>query len=193
MCIRDSFYASIAGLAMPFAPVHLLFINLVTDSLPAIAIGMEPGKDNVLEEKPRDINEPILDKNLSVKIMLEGFLIAVFTMTGYYIGLKSGGAGVGSTMAFAILCLARLFHGFNCRGKNSIIKLGLMSNIYSVLAFLVGTFLLNVILFNHSIGNLFEVAELTGKQFMYIYILAFIPTIVVQICRFIKYDLKEKN
>ena len=191
--ILSVFYASIAGLAMPFAPVHLLFINLVTDSLPAIAIGMEPGKDNVLEEKPRDINEPILDKNLSVKIMLEGFLIAVFTMTGYYIGLKSGGAGVGSTMAFAILCLARLFHGFNCRGKNSIIKLGLMSNIYSVLAFLVGTFLLNVILFNHSIGNLFEVAELTGKQFMYIYILAFIPTIVVQICRFIKYDLKEKN
>ena len=191
--ILSVFYASIAGLPMPFAPVHLLFINLVTDSLPAIAIGMEPGKDNVLEEKPRDINEPILDKNLSLKIMLEGLLVAIFTMIGYYLGYKNGGAQVGSTMAFSILCLARLFHGFNCRGKNSIIRLGLMSNIYSVFAFLIGALLLNVILFNHSIGSLFEVSTLTGKQYLYIYILAFIPTIVVQICRFIKYDLKDKK
>ena len=190
--ILSVFYASVAGLAMPFAPVHLLFINLVTDSLPAIAIGMEPGRENILEDKPRDINEPILDKDLSLKIMLEGLLIAVFTMTGYYIGLKQGGEAVASTMAFSILCLARLFHGFNCRGKNSIIKLGLMSNIYSVLAFLVGTLLLNVILFNHTIGNLFEVSYLTFSQYGYIYLLAFIPTVVVQICRFVKYDLKQR-
>ena len=190
--ILSVFYASVAGLAMPFAPVHLLFINLVTDSLPAIAIGMEPGRENILEDKPRDINEPILDKDLSLKIMLEGLLIAVFTMTGYYIGLKHGGEAVASTMAFSILCLARLFHGFNCRGKNSIIKLGLMSNIYSVLAFLVGTLLLNVILFNHTIGNLFEVSYLTFSQYGYIYLLAFIPTVVVQICRFVKYDLKQR-
>lgn len=184
------FYASVANLAMPFAPVHLLFINLLTDSLPAIAIGMEPGRDNVLEDKPRDINEPILDKNLSLKIMLEGLLIAVFTMWGYYIGLRVSEA-CASTMAFSILCLARLFHGFNCRGKNSIIKLGLMSNIYSVIAFLVGTLLLNVILFNHKIGLLFEVAILTKMQIGYIYLFAFIPTVVVQICRFIKYDMKK--
>ena len=190
--ILSVFYASVAGLAMPFAPVHLLFINLVTDSLPAIAIGMEPGRENILEDKPRDINEPILDKDLSLKIMLEGLLIAVFTMTGYYLGLKQGGEAVASTMAFSILCLARLFHGFNCRGKNSIIKLGLMSNIYSVLAFLVGTLLLNVILFNHTIGNLFEVSYLTFSQYGYIYLLAFIPTVVVQICRFVKYDLKQR-
>lgn len=190
--ILSVFYASVAGLAMPFAPVHLLFINLLTDSLPAIAIGMEPGRENILEDKPRDINEPILDKNLSLKIMLEGLLIAVFTMIGYYIGLKQGGEDVASTMAFSILCLARLFHGFNCRGKNSILKLGLMSNIYSVLAFLVGTLLLNVILFNHTIGKLFEVSYLTFSQYGYIYLLAFIPTVVVQICRFVKYDLKQK-
>lgn len=190
--ILSVFYASVAGLAMPFAPVHLLFINLLTDSLPAIAIGMEPGRENILEDKPRDINEPILDKDLSLKIMLEGLLIAVFTMTGYYIGLKQSGEAVASTMAFSILCLARLFHGFNCRGKNSIIKLGLMSNIYSVLAFLVGTLLLNVILFNHTIGDLFEVSYLTFSQYGYIYLLAFIPTVVVQICRFVKYDLKQR-
>lgn len=189
--ILSVFYASLAGLSMPFAPVHLLFINLLTDSLPAIAIGMEPGKEDVLKDKPRDVHEPILDKNLSLKIMLEGGLIAIFTMIGYYIGLHQGGEAVASTMAFCILCLARLFHGFNCRGKNSILKLGLMSNIYSVLAFLVGTLLLNVILFNHSIGNLFEVSILTLDEFKYIYILAFIPTVIIQICRFIKYDLKK--
>ena len=136
--IISVFYASILNLPMPFAPVHLLFINLVTDSLPAIAIGMEPGSDRVLEEKPRDINEPILTKELSMKILLQGGLITIFVLLGFYQGLKVS-KEVGMTMAFAILCLARLFHGFNCRTNSSIIKLGLFSNIFSVYAFLIGT------------------------------------------------------
>lgn len=183
-------YSSTLNLPMPFAPVHLLFINLLTDSLPAIAIGMEPSKNNVLEEKPRNINEPILTKDLSFKILLEGGLIGIFTMFSFHIGLHTS-PSVGMTMAFATLCLARLFHGFNCRGKNSLLKLGIRSNMFSVYAFLIGTFLLNLLLLNDSVGSFFEISDLTLSQLLYIYLFAFIPTVIIQICRYMKYDRKE--
>lgn len=182
-------YASTVNLPMPFAPVHLLFINLLTDSLPAIAIGMEPSKNNVLEDKPRDIDEPILTKNLSLKILLEGGLIGIFTMISFHLGLKAS-PSVGMTMAFSTLCLARLFHGFNCRGKNSLLTLKIKSNMFSVYAFLIGTFLLNLLLLNDTAGKLFEVANLNIIQLTSIYLFALIPTIIIQIARYMKYDKK---
>ena len=120
--ILSVLYASIMGLPIPFAPVHLLFINLLTDSLPAIAIGMEPADDKLLEEKPRDPSVGILTKDFLIKMLCEGALIAVATMTAFHLGLGTS-AEMASTMAFATLTLARLFHGFNCRGKESIFKL----------------------------------------------------------------------
>lgn len=184
------FYASIANLPMPFAAVHLLFINLVTDSLPAIAIGMEPENGSVLNEKPRDINESILNKDLSFKILLEGGLLGIFTMISFYKGLEVSD-GKGMTMAFATLCLARLFHGFNCRSKSSIIKLGFTSNMFSIYAFLIGAVLLNILLLNETVGGLFEIVRVTPKELGLIYLFAFIPTIIIQIARYIKYDLKK--
>ncbi|MEG2680032.1 MAG: cation-translocating P-type ATPase, partial [Oscillospiraceae bacterium] len=135
-------YTSIMGLAVPFAPVHLLFINLLTDSLPAIAIGMEPATHDLLNQPPRDPKEPILTKKLLGAVLFEGALIAIATMGGYHIGMEQGGATLAMTMAFATLTLARLFHGFNCRGTASIFKLGFKSNKYSVGAFFLGVLLL---------------------------------------------------
>ena len=132
--ILSVLYTSIMGLPVPFAPVHLLFINLLTDSLPAIAIGMEPADDKLLEEKPRDPKVGILTKDFMIALLCEGALIAVTTMVAFHIGLQTN-AEMASTMAFATLTLARLFHGFNCRGEQSIFKLGLGSNKYSLLAF----------------------------------------------------------
>ncbi len=188
--IISVFYASILNLPMPFAPVHLLFINLVTDSLPAIAIGMEPGSNKVLEEKPRDINEPILTKELSFKILLQGGLITIFVLIGFYKGLEIS-KELGMTMAFSILCLARLFHGFNCRSNSSIIKLGFKSNVFSIFAFLIGTFLLTLILLVPTFGKFFETAPINLEQLGMIYLLAFIPTLIIQVIKFIKYDLKK--
>lgn len=188
--IISVFYASILNLPMPFAPVHLLFINLVTDSLPAIAIGMEPGSNKVLEEKPRDINEPILTKELSFKILLQGGLITIFVLIGFYKGLEIS-KELGMTMAFSILCLARLFHGFNCRSNNSIIKFGFKSNVFSIFAFLIGTFLLTLILLVPTFGKFFETAPINLEQLGMIYLLAFIPTLIIQVIKFIKYDLKK--
>ncbi|MDF2804469.1 MAG: putative cation-transporting ATPase, partial [Anaerocolumna sp.] len=114
-------YSSLAALPVPFAPVHLLFINLLTDSLPAIALGLDSHSEDVMEEAPRPKNEPILTKNFLVGILIEGLIIACTTMFAFHYGLRTGGEGVASTMAFATLCLSRLVHGFNSKSEQPIL------------------------------------------------------------------------
>lgn len=180
-------YASFIGLPVIFAPVHLLFINLLTDSLPAIAIGMEPSHDDVLNEPPRDPKEPILTKDLISRILSEGFLIAVAVMIGYYMGFKGGDKLKASTIAFSVLCLGRLFHGFNCRGKKNVFSLGLTKNIFSLIAFFLGTGLLFMILLVPIFHNLFQVSPLNNNELMCIVGLAFAPTLIIQIVKMIKH------
>ena len=176
-------FASIAGLAAPFAPVHLLFINLLTDSLPAISIGMEPVAEDVLDHKPRDPKGSILDRSLLIRIGVEGVLIAIPTMTAFFIGLAEAGAALGMTMAFATLSLARLFHGFNCRGDASIARLGVSSNPYTLFAFVGGAALLAAVLFIPFLHPLIQIADVTIGQVGLIVALAFAPTLVVQVYR----------
>ncbi|MGL5000761.1 MAG: cation-translocating P-type ATPase, partial [Cetobacterium sp.] len=182
------FYASLMGLPVIFAPVHLLFINLLTDSLPAIAIGMEPSRGNVLNEKPREANASLLNRELSIKILIEGFLIAIATIVAFYLGFANGDSKLGSTMAFSTLCLGRLFHGFNCRGESSIFKLGFTKNMFSIYAFLLGLIFLCVVLVIPVFHSMFEVSDLTLFNFIQIGLLAFVPTIVIQIAKCIKYN-----
>ena len=178
-------YASLAALPIPFAAVHLLFINLLTDSLPAIALGLEPHKANIMNRKPRNINSPILTKDFGIEILVEGLIIAVGTVTAFKFGLRTGDAGVASTMAFATLCLSRLFHGFNCRAKESIVKIGLLTNKFVWIAFGIGLVLLNAVLLIKPLASVFEVAPLTMEQFSVIYGLAFMPLLVVQLYKVI--------
>lgn len=173
-------YTSLLDLPMPFAPVHLLFINLLTDSLPAIAIGMEPQEDGLLRKSPRDPKEGILTREFLLKILLQGGLIALCTMTAFHLGLETGGAGTASTMAFAVLTLARLFHGFNCRSEHSIAKLGFRGNLWSILAFETGVLLLAAVLFLPGLQVLFAVADLSLRQLISVIILAVIPTVIIQ-------------
>lgn len=173
-------YTSLLDLPMPFAPVHLLFINLLTDSLPAIAIGMEPQEDGLLRKPPRDPKEGILTREFLLKILLQGGLIALCTMTAFHLGLETGGAGTASTMAFAALTLARLFHGFNCRSEHSIAKLGFRGNLWSILAFETGVLLLAAVLFLPGLQVLFAVADLSLRQLISVIILAVIPTVIIQ-------------
>lgn len=179
-------YTSLFDLPMPFAPVHLLFINLLTDSLPAIAIGMEPQEDGLLRQPPRDPKEGILTREFFLRILLQGGLIALCTMTAFHLGLETGGAGTASTMAFAALTLARLFHGFNCRSEHSIAKLGFRGNMWSVLAFEAGVLLLAAVLFLPGLQVLFAVADLNLRQLVSIVALAVIPTVVIQAGKMIR-------
>lgn len=181
-------FASIAGLPVPFMAVQLLFINLVTDSLPALAIGMEPGANDILNRPPRDPKEGILNKQMVTRVAVQGALIAVSVIAAFLIGLKTSSA-VACTMAFSTLTFARLFHGFNCRSEHSIFKIGFKNNWYSLAAFVAGSSLLGLILFVPSLHSLFTVTPLAGGQVGMIALLAFLPTVVIQAVKVIR----EKN
>lgn len=183
-------YTSLMALPVPFQPVHLLFINLLTDSLPAIAIGMEKPEKDLLSQKPRDPKVGILTKDFSLLMLSQGALIASATMVAFYIGLQVN-AATASTMAFATLTLSRLFHGFNCRSKHSIFKLGFTSNPASIGAFFLGTMLLAFVLFVPFMHSLFCIAPLTMVQVGYIGLLAFIPTLIIQIIKVIIEKVKN--
>jgi Ca2+-transporting ATPase len=174
-------YTSFMALPMPFAPVHLLFINLLTDSLPAIAIGMEPQEEGLLDQPPRDPNEGILTRPFLKAVTGQGILIAVCTMLAYHIGFTGGEISVASTMAFSTLTLARLFHGFNCRSERPVLWLGLLTNLWTVMAFETGAVLLAAVLFLPGLQQMFSVADLNRYQFLAVAALAFLPTVVIQL------------
>ena len=157
-------YASLAALPVPFAAVHLLFINLLTDSLPAIALGLEPHSDTVMREKPRPRNEGILTKSFLASVATEGLVIALAVIAAFHIGLASGGAATGSTMAFATLCLSRLFHGFNCKADRPVVfTRAFWNNRYLLGAFVVGALLLSAVLLIPALEPLFQVAQLSAR------------------------------
>ncbi|MDO4267226.1 MAG: cation-translocating P-type ATPase [Eubacteriales bacterium] len=173
-------YTSLRDLPAPFAPVHLLFINLLTDSLPAIAIGMEPQEEGLLTKPPRDPAEGILTRTFLLQILVQGGLMAVCTMLAYHTGLKTGGAGAASTMAFATLTLARLLHGFNCRSGHSMLRLGLWGNLWSVMAFELGVLFLAAVLLLPGLQVVFAAADLSLRQLAAVCVLAALPLVVIQ-------------
>ena len=178
-------YTSLRGLEIPFQPVHLLFINLLTDSLPALAIGMEPPEDDLLAVKPRDPKEGILTRGFCLQILVQGFLIGLFTIFAYHVGFIINHA-TAMTMAFSTLSLARLFHGFNCRSKHSIFELGFRRNWYSLGAFCIGVLLLGTVLVIPALHGIFEVAPMFSTLYGLMFSMAVIPTILIQIYKHIK-------
>ena len=175
---------SLFGLPLPFTAVQLLFINLLTDSLPALAVNMEKPTGDLLNQKPRSPKEGILTKDILQTLGIQGALIAVATMVAFYLGMQINN-GMACTMAFATLCMARLFHGFNCRGSRSIFRLP--SNPYSVGAFFVGTLLLTLVLFVPALHGLFDIDNaLTLTNIGQIVGLAFAPTLLIQLSRIVR-------
>lgn len=175
---------SLFGLPLPFTAVQLLFINLLTDSLPALAVNMEKPTGDLLNQKPRSPKEGILTKDFLQTLGIQGALIAAATMVAFYLGMDINN-GMACTMAFATLCMARLFHGFNCRGSRSIFRLP--SNPYSVGAFFVGTLLLMLVLFVPALHGLFDIDNaLTLTNIGQIVGLAFAPTLLIQLSRIVR-------
>lgn len=179
-------YTSIVGLAAPFSAVHLLFINLLTDSLPAIAIGLEPAQEDLMNDRPRDAKKPIMDKKFVVQVLFEGTIIAVVTMIAYYLGIQNGSQGAGMTMAFATLSFSRLVHGMNCRTDAPLTLKTLWVNPYSFMALILGTLLLSAVLFLKPLHKIFEISILTNTQYTSIVLLSMVPLVVVQTFKRIK-------
>lgn len=180
-------FASVAGLPVPFEPVHLLFINLLTDSLPAIALGLEPHRAEVMAQKPRAREESILTKDYLLSIGTEGLCIGVFTAAAFLIGYRSGDAGLASTMAFGTLCVSRLVHGFNCKSAGPVVfSPAICNNVYLTGAFLVGAVLITGVLLIPGLHGIFKVVGLGAEQLTAVYVLAFLNLPVVQLLKWIK-------
>ena len=179
-------YASFMALPVPFKAVHLLFINLLTDSLPAIALGVEPHSSDVMNEKPRPKNQSILTKKVLTNICDEGIVIGVMTMIAFYVGFLRN-AEVASTMAFSTLCLSRLVHGFNCKSDKPVWFTKKMWNNKSMIgAFFVGFVLLNAVLLVPALQGIFAVAPLTIAELLTVYGLSLGTFVVVQILKMIR-------
>lgn len=179
-------YASFMALPVPFKAVHLLFINLLTDSLPAIALGVEPHSSDVMNEKPRPKNQSILTKKVLTNICVEGIVIGVMTMIAFYVGFMRN-AEVASTMAFSTLCLSRLVHGFNCKSDKPVWFTKKMWNNKSMIgAFFVGFVLLNAVLLVPALQGIFAVAPLTIAELLTVYGLSLSTFVVVQILKMIR-------
>ncbi len=180
-------YASLASLPVPFAPVHLLFINLLTDSLPAIALGLEPHNPDVMNMPPRPKNESIMNKKFLTSVGTEGFVIGVMTVIAFYIGYQGGNSVLASTMAFATLCLSRLVHGYNCKAMKPVIFTNrFFNNKYMQGAFLVGFVLLNIVLLVPAMHNLFSVQTLNMSQLFTVYGLALLNLPIIQLIKRIR-------
>lgn len=174
-------FASIASLPVPFEPVHLLFINLLTDSLPAIALGLEPHTKDVMKEKPRPINESILTKDYLLRIGTEGLCIGAMTTIAFLIGLNQGGSLLGSTLAFGTLCTSRLVHGFNCKSNKPVIFTNrFFNNVYLIGAFVLGLLLITGVLMIPVLHNIFQVVTLNGTQLLTVYGLALLNLPIIQ-------------
>lgn len=185
-------YCVFAGLQMPFTPVHLLFINLLTDSLPAIAISTERGAGDVLKQKPRKQGEGILNKKSLFSIVSQGIILSISTIIAYYIG-NSISPESATTMSFAVLCLGRLFLGFGCRSDRPLYKIGLFTNRFSVIAFVAGAVLLSCALFIPGLHGILDTEVLDTMKYIMIVVLAIAPSIISQIGKTIRQSYYAKN
>ena len=187
--------ASVMGLPVPFAPVHLLFINLLTDSLPAIALGMEPHSKGVMEQKPRPMNESILTKQYLLSVGTEGLCIGIMTMAAFLTGYRDHNAVLASTMAFGTLCMSRLVHGFNCKDSKPVIfTKRFWNNKYLIGAFVLGMLLITMVLLIPGVHGLFKVQTLNMQQYFIVCGLAFFNLPVIQVLKGAKeWNLKKKH
>ena len=180
-------FASVAGLPVPFEPVHLLFINLLTDSLPAIALGLEPHRAEVMRQKPRSMKESILTREYLFCIGTEGLCIGVMTSIAFLVGYWSDGAAFASTMAFGTLCASRLIHGFNCKSPRPVVfSSAICNNVYLIGAFLIGIVLITCVMTLSGLKGIFKVDTLNMGQLLTVYGLAFLNLPVVQILKWVK-------
>ena len=187
-------YASLMALPVPFAAVHLLFINLLTDSLPAIALGLEPHNDKVMHDKPRPRHEGILTKPFLLSVGLEGLVIAAATIIAFHLGLNYGGQAAGATMAFSTLCLSRLFHGFNCKAAEPVIFTRKFWNNKPLLAaFAVGALLLVAVLVVPVLEELMQAVALPLPLGLAIPGLALGSMLVIQLLKAIRTGLGKKQ
>ena len=175
------FVGLLLGVKSPLLAIQLLWVNLVTDSLPAIALGLEPPEKNIMNRPPRDSRKSIFAEGLMGKIVVEGFMIGMFTILAFFIGNKYYGIEVARTMAFISLGMLELIHSFNVKSEESIFKVGLFENKYLLGAFVLGTVLQLGIVFVPSLAEIFKLTQLNSTQWLITLAISIAPIIIVEV------------
>ena len=175
------FLGLILGFKSPLLAIQLLWINLVTDSLPAIALGLEPPDKNIMNRKPQDSKKGIFADGLWSKIFIEGTMLGLLTLVAFSIGNYFYSVEVGRTMAFVSLGLLELVHSFNIKSEESIFKVGLFENKYLIGAFILGTFLQVVVVLIPPVAELFKLVPLTGIQWLYTFGISILPLVIMEL------------
>jgi Ca2+-transporting ATPase len=178
------FFAMLLWKVAPLLSMQLLWINLVTDSFPAIALGMEPVEGDVMNRRPKPKNEGIFAGGLGLQVLLQGVMFAVLTLTGFMLGWSStGDITTGRTMAFFILALTQVFHSFNMRSNHSLFRIGVFTNKYLCLAAAVSVALIGFVVFIPPVAAIFGLTQLTASLYLQAVLLAAVPVPVLEISK----------
>ena len=175
------FLGLLLGLKSPLLAIQLLWVNLVTDSLPAIALGLEPPEKDIMNKKPRDSRKSIFADGLWGKIFAEGTMLGVLTLLAFSIGNNLYNIEVGRTMAFVSLGILELVHSFNVKSEASIFKVGLFENKYLIGAFLLGVLLQVLVVIIPPVANIFKLVPLNGIQWLYTFGISILPLIIIEV------------
>lgn len=184
------FFSMMVWHETPFLSMHLLWINLVGDSLPAVALGMEPIEKDIMEQKPKPKNEGLFAHGLGVRIVLQGLMFAILSLIGFYLGWKvmtpegADPLATGRTMAFMVLALSQALHTYNMRSDHSIFKIGVFGNKYVNLATLAAIALMSAVLFT-PLGVLFGLEILTLELYLVAIALIFVPIVIMEFCKLV--------
>ena len=175
------FFGLILGIKSPLLAIQLLWINLVTDSFPAIALGLEKEEENIMSRLPRNPKKSLFSDGLWWKIMIEGAMLGMFTLLAFSIGNRLYSVEVGRTMAFLTLGILELVHSFNIKSEESIFKIGIFENKYLVGALVLGVILQVVVVVVSPLAQVFSLVPLTGIQWVYTILIAIAPIPIVEI------------
>lgn len=175
------FVGLLLGWDTPLLAIQLLWINLVTDSLPAIALGLEPMDKDIMYQKPKDAKKSLFADGLLGKICIEGVMIGILTLLAFSIGNNLYGLNIGRTMAFASLSILELVHSFNVRSEKSILKIGIFKNIYLVGAFIIGVILQVSVIMLPKICDVFNVVPLNCKQWIITGLITLSPIVIIEL------------
>jgi Ca2+-transporting ATPase len=183
------FIAAILNLGNPLSPILILWVNLVTDSLPALALSMDPAQKDVMTRKPRDPKRGFFSKGMIWRIVYQGSTIGLISLAAYYIGCNDGGQVLGQTMAFAVLAFSQLFHVRNLHSnKLSSFRTSLASNKNLILAILASALLMMAVLLIPVLRNIFGVVEMDAVHWLYVTALSIVPIVVVEFMKLFKWN-----
>jgi Ca2+-transporting ATPase len=184
------FVSIILGWAVPLVPIQLLWLNLVTDSFPAMALGVEPAEPNIMNEKPRNTKEQILDKSMYGGIIFQAIAISGASLLAYYWAMEvNGGLVYERTIVFTTLITAELLRAFSSRSQDyTLFKIGLFTNKAMIKAFLVSFGLTLAVIYIPFLANIFNLVALSITDWEIVLSFAFFPLIVGEI-----YKIEAKN